>query len=601
MATAPRKNEPKIEADDVLEGIVEWVSIESPSHDGKSVNKVVDHVEGQFRDLGLKLDRTPGVDGFGDILECKTTPEMSQQADGKGILVLAHLDTVHPIGMIEKDLKVRREGDSIFGPGIYDMKAGGYIAYYALRHLIRQGKKTKLPVTFLFIPEEEVGSPTSRARIEEAARGHKYALVMEPGRDGDRVVTSRKGVGRFTLKVKGAASHAGVRHQDGRSAIHEMARQIMRIEAKTDYERGITCNVGLISGGTGVNVVPAECTVEVDLRVPTMQLAEEMTHWFLGLEPIGKDVELTVDRRDEPPALPEGRRHHVAVREGAGDLSRDRQGAERRAADRRRQRRQLHRRARHPDARRPRRRRQGRARRLRADLLFVAGAAHLSLRAAAGDARLMATLYHVPTSRSLRVLWTLEEIGATVEVKSLGVRPRLQEPEYLAINPAGTLPALIDGERAIYESLAICEYLAARHGSDLVVAPDEPERPEFVQWLLYGEATCRRRSRRWRVSAVSGTRRRRCRPASMPCCPTRATRSRCGSKLLEQRLEGRDFLVAGRMTLADISVGYPLNTMGKPDFASLLGPRATAYRERLSTMRRTRARCACSGRSRSSA
>jgi glutamate carboxypeptidase len=294
MATEPRKNEPKIEADDVLKGIVEWVSIESPSHDGKSVNKVVDHVEGQFRDLGLKLDRTPGVDGFGDILECKTTPEMSQQADGKGILVLAHLDTVHPIGMIEKDLRIRREGDSVFGPGIYDMKAGGYIAYYALRHLIRQGKKTKLPVTFLFIPEEEVGSPTSRARIEDAARGHKYALVMEPGRDGDRVVTSRKGVGRFTLTVKGAASHAGVRHQDGRSAIHEMAKQIMRIEAKTDYERGITCNVGLIQGGTGVNVVPAECKIEVDLRVPSMQLAEEMTHWFLGLEPIGKDVELTV-------------------------------------------------------------------------------------------------------------------------------------------------------------------------------------------------------------------------------------------------------------------------------------------------------------------
>ncbi|MBI2738232.1 MAG: M20 family metallopeptidase [Rhodospirillales bacterium] len=296
-----RKNEPKIDADEVLAGIVEWVSIESPSHDGKSVNKVVDHVEGQFRDLGLKLERVPGRDGFGDILECKTTPEMSQ-GDGKGILVLAHLDTVHPIGMIERDLKVRREGDSVFGPGIYDMKAGGYIAYYALRHLVRQGKKTKLPVTFLFIPEEEVGSPTSRTRIEEAARGHKYALVMEPGRDGDRVVTSRKGVGRFTLTVKGTASHAGVRHQDGRSAIHEMARQIMRIEAKTDYARGITCNVGLIEGGSGVNVVPAECKIDVDLRVPSQQLAEEMTHWFLNLEPIGNDVTLTVEgEMNRPP------------------------------------------------------------------------------------------------------------------------------------------------------------------------------------------------------------------------------------------------------------------------------------------------------------
>lgn len=292
--TDVRKNEPKIDADDILGGIVEWVSIESPSHDAKSVNKVVDHVAGQFGDLGLKLDRTPGVDGFGDILECRTPPEWSQ-GDGKGILVLAHLDTVHPIGMIEKDLKVRREGDSIFGPGIYDMKAGGYIAYYAMRHLVRQGKKTKLPVTFLFIPEEEVGSPTSRARIEAAAKGHKYALVMEPGRDGDKVVTSRKGVGRFTLTVKGSASHAGVRHQDGRSAIHEMARQIVRIEAKTDYARGITCNVGLIQGGSGVNVVPADCRIDVDLRVPTPELAEEMTHWFLGLESIGKEVELTVE------------------------------------------------------------------------------------------------------------------------------------------------------------------------------------------------------------------------------------------------------------------------------------------------------------------
>jgi glutamate carboxypeptidase len=289
-----RRNEPKLDADDILGGIVEWVSIESPSHDAKSVNKVVDHVEGQFRDLGLKLERTPGRDGFGDILECRT-PESWSAGQGKGILVLAHLDTVHPIGMIEKDLKIRREGDSIFGPGIYDMKAGGYIAYYALRHLVRQGKKTKLPVTFLFIPEEEVGSPTSRVRIEEAARGHKYALVMEPGRDGDRVVTSRKGVGRFVMTVKGRASHAGVRHEDGRNAIAEMARQILRIEGKTDYTRGITCNVGLVSGGTGVNVVPAECTAEIDLRVPSPELAEEMVHWLLNLEPIGPDVEVIVE------------------------------------------------------------------------------------------------------------------------------------------------------------------------------------------------------------------------------------------------------------------------------------------------------------------
>jgi glutamate carboxypeptidase len=287
---AELKNEPRIDPQEVLDGIVEWVTIESPSHDGKAVNVVVDKVEGQFRDLGLKLERIPGRDGFGDILECRTP-----WGEGKGILVLAHLDTVHPIGMIEKDLRIRREGDSVFGPGIYDMKAGGYIAYYALRHLIRQGKKTRLPVTFLFIPEEEVGSPTSRARIEQAARGHKYALVMEPGRDGDRVVTSRKGVGRFVLTVEGRASHAGVRHEDGRSAILETARQILRIESRTDYERGITLNVGLVKGGTGVNVVSAECVAEIDLRVPDPQTAQEMTDWLLKLEPIGPDVEVHVE------------------------------------------------------------------------------------------------------------------------------------------------------------------------------------------------------------------------------------------------------------------------------------------------------------------
>ncbi len=287
---APLKNEPRIDADEVLAGIVEWVEIESPSHDAAAVNRVVDKVEGQMSGLGMKIERTPGRDGFGDILECRTP-----WGEGPGILVLAHLDTVHPIGMIAKELKVRREGDSVFGPGIYDMKAGGYIAYYAMRHLMRQGKKSKLPVTFLFIPEEEVGSPTSRARIEAAARQAKYALVMEPGRDGDRVVTSRKGVGRFVITVKGRASHAGVRHQDGRSAILELARQIVRIEAMTDYGRGITLNVGLVNGGTGVNVVPAEATAEVDLRVPDPETAEEMVSTLLGLKAIGEEVEVTVE------------------------------------------------------------------------------------------------------------------------------------------------------------------------------------------------------------------------------------------------------------------------------------------------------------------
>jgi glutathione S-transferase len=193
----------------------------------------------------------------------------------------------------------------------------------------------------------------------------------------------------------------------------------------------------------------------------------------------------------------------------------------------------------------------------------------------------MVALYHVPTSRSLRVLWALEEMGATVDVKSLGERPRLQEPGYLAINPAGTLPALIDGDRALYESLAICDYLAARHGSDLIVAPGEPERPEFMQWLLYGEATLQAP-----LSVMARVRRIRNKTPEMQAGIDAVLADARHSlsmrlKLLEQRLQGRDFLVAERMTLADISVGYPIYNLGKPHFAALLGPRAAAYRERL--------------------
>ena len=195
----------------------------------------------------------------------------------------------------------------------------------------------------------------------------------------------------------------------------------------------------------------------------------------------------------------------------------------------------------------------------------------------------MPVLYHVPTSRSLRVLWALEEMGATatVEIRSLGPRPRLQEPEYLAINPAGTLPALIDGDRAIFESLAICEYLAARHGSDLLVAPDEPEWPEFRQWLLYGEATLQvPMSARARVGRIRNQTPEM--QAGLDAVKVDFRHSlRMRLELLEHRLDSRDFLVAGRMTLADISVGYPLFGIGKSGLDSMLGPRSAAYSQRL--------------------
>ncbi len=283
-------NRPVIQAEEILAGIKRWVEIESPSHDAAAVNRMGDEVERDLRRLGARIARVPGRDGYGDILTARTP----WGGDGPGILVLSHIDTVHPIGMIREALTWRREGDKVYGPGIYDMKGGAYLAFYAYQHLVRQGKQTALPITFMFVPEEEIGSPTSRAAIEQAALANKYVLVTEPAREGGKIVTSRKGVGRFELKTKGRPAHAGARHEDGRSAIREMARQVLRIEEMTDYARGITTNVGLMSGGTGVNVVPQFCTCEVDLRVPDAAVAEEMTARILGLKAIDPDVQLTV-------------------------------------------------------------------------------------------------------------------------------------------------------------------------------------------------------------------------------------------------------------------------------------------------------------------
>src|SRR5205085_1295150 len=151
-----------------------------------------------------------------------------------------------------------------------------------------------LPISFLFTPDEEIGSPYSRERIEAEARHARFALVTEPARDGGKVVTSRKGVGRFEAVTTGVPAHSGSRHRDGHSAIDEMARQILAIAALTDYARRITTNVGKITGGTAPNVVPERCWISIDLRVPDEAAGEEMQAKILGLTPVDPEVKLVV-------------------------------------------------------------------------------------------------------------------------------------------------------------------------------------------------------------------------------------------------------------------------------------------------------------------
>ena len=266
------------DAREILDGIRRWVEIETPTDEPTQVNKLGDLIAQCYADLPARVERIAGRDGCGDHLAVRS----AWGQDAPGILVLSHHDTVHPVGFIER-LPFRIDGDRAYGPGIYDMKGGAYLAYHAFRQICA-GPVPPLSITQLYVSDEEIGSPTSRALIEAEGRKAKYVLVTEPARDGGKIVTGRKGVARFEVFLKGVPAHAGTRPQDGRSAIRELGNVIQALEALNDSSRGISVNVGVVRGGTRPNVVAEEAYAEVDLRVPTLADAEELVPKILGLK-----------------------------------------------------------------------------------------------------------------------------------------------------------------------------------------------------------------------------------------------------------------------------------------------------------------------------
>lgn len=269
-----------------LEG---WVACESPTHDAAAVNRMQDLVQAFFAGSASHIERIPGRDGLADTLKVSAGPANRERP----ILVMSHVDTVHPMGTMANGLPVRRDGDRLYGPGIYDMKGGAHLAAAAFRQVAALGTARR-PLVFLFTPDEEIGSPTTRALIEAEGRRAAFALVTEPARDGGRIVTARKGVGRFDIHVEGRPAHSGARHQDGRSAIREAARQILAIEAMTDYARGVTTTIGIVNGGTAANVIPQHCRFSADLRVATVADGAHFEQVFLSLTPHDPDVRLRV-------------------------------------------------------------------------------------------------------------------------------------------------------------------------------------------------------------------------------------------------------------------------------------------------------------------
>ena len=270
------------------------VETESPSHDKAAVDRLGVLVAVEARKLGAQVEIIPNKETGDHVLARFPSP------DGKGgrgegekpILLLCHMDTVFPLGTIHKTPFREVEG-RIFGPGTLDMKAGIVIALAAMEEAQKSGLDRH--VTLLCTSDEEIGSHTSRAHIEQLAGESTLVLVLEGGLIDGALKTWRKGVGEFWVKTKGRAAHSGSDHEKGRNAIEEMAHQIIAIQKLTDYSKQTTLNVGVIQGGTVSNVVPEEANIQVDVRVMQPGEWERLEAEMSRLKPVlaGTSIEVT--------------------------------------------------------------------------------------------------------------------------------------------------------------------------------------------------------------------------------------------------------------------------------------------------------------------
>lgn len=260
------------DADAMLAGLRPWVECESPTWDPAAVNRMLDLASRDLAVMGARIERIPGRMGFGDCVRARFP---HPKGDAPGLLILGHLDTVHPVGTLEA-LPFRREGDRAWGPGICDMKGGDYLALEAVRQLMRAGVETPLPITVLFTPDEEIGTPSARDLIEAEAARAKAVLVPEPGRPGGGVTSGRYAIARFNLTARGKPSHAGARLSEGRSAIREMARRLLQIEEMTTDD--CTFSVGVLHAGRWVNCVSSLAEAEA------LSMAKKQSDLDTGVE-----------------------------------------------------------------------------------------------------------------------------------------------------------------------------------------------------------------------------------------------------------------------------------------------------------------------------
>ena len=277
----------------IVSTIRQLVEIESPSDNKAAIDALAQTVADKFSQLGgeVRIHRTSD---FGNHLQANFSG-----SSARPVLLLGHYDTVYPLGTLAT-MPCTVAGDKLTGPGVLDMKSGIALMLHAIAALQDWHGKEKnfalpRPVTALLVSDEEVGSDSSRAITESLAKKSAAVLVLEPsyGPQG-AVKTARKGVGEYLVQVTGKASHAGLDFEKGANAIRELARQIEKLSGFTDLKKGLTVNVGIVSGGSRTNVVPAEASARVDVRIARMKDAAGTDKKMRNLRPFNRKCKIEI-------------------------------------------------------------------------------------------------------------------------------------------------------------------------------------------------------------------------------------------------------------------------------------------------------------------
>jgi len=275
--------------DQMVQFIRDMVEIESPSDNKQAVDRVSALVASRFEGMGgrIRFHRTAN---FGNHLQV----DFDSPHRAKPVLLLGHYDTVYPLGTLAQ-MPCRLEKGRLYGPGVYDMKAGIALMMTAVDALRSSHGELPRAVTVLLVSDEEVGSESSRVITEILAKKSAEVLVCEPSY-GPRgaVKTARKGIGEYLLKVTGKASHSGLDFEKGQSAIVELAAQIGKISTLVDLKRGLTLNVGTMQGGTRVNVVPAEASATIDVRIARIKDGKDIDKKLRALKPVNRKCKLQI-------------------------------------------------------------------------------------------------------------------------------------------------------------------------------------------------------------------------------------------------------------------------------------------------------------------